>query len=273
MPPQLVERISASLAAERDRHPLPGDGADVQPLVGSRLGSSSSASESSAASSTSSAAHSRTSTGRSSRGWLLGLSGVAAAAAVGGVVVINALGPTGTAADPVAQAQFRFGAGSAPASPSTDSAAPSASPSASSSASPSASESAASPAQTANPGSVTGALSAAQVHVQLSSTQYSDAHLSEQAAALWRSPQPPLRALSAESTAIGPIGTPLGVSQCLSALGVSGVSRAVVDLAVYDGAPAAVVVTDGADGRDVRVVNRQCGAASTSVLAGPLTLR
>lgn len=269
MPPQLVERISASLAAERDRHPLPGDGADVQPLVGSRRGSSSSASSASSASE-SSAAHSRTSTGRSSRGWLLGLSGVAAAAAVGGVVVINALGPTGTAADPVAQAQFRFGANGSdaatgPASPTTDSAAPSASPSAS--------ESPAAPAQTANPGSVTGALSAAQVHVQLSSTQYSDAHLSEQAAALWRSPQPPLRALSAESTAIGPIGTPLGVSQCLSALGVSGVSRAVVDLAVYDGAPAAVVVTDGADGRDVRVVNRQCGAASTSVLAGPLTLR
>lgn len=269
MPPQLVERISASLAAEREHRPLPDDGADVRPLLASRRGAAPSPS-SAASSSAASGDLSRASAGRSSRGWLLGLSGVAAAAAVGGVVVINALGPTGSAADPVAQAQFHFGANgsdavTAPASPTTDFASPSASPSASGSP--------AAPAQTATPGSAAGALSAAQVHVQLSSTQYSHAHLSDQAAALWSSPQPPLRALSAESTAIGPIGTPLGVSQCLTALGVSDVSRAVVDLAVYDGAPAAVVVTDGADGRDVRVVSRQCGAASTSVLAGPLTLR
>ena len=271
MPPHRVERISASLAAERERRPLPDEGADVRPLLASRRGVP--ASPSSAASpATAPGDPSRAATGRSSRGWLLGLSGVAAAAAVGGVVVINALGPTGSAADPVAQAQFHFGgdgsnAVTAPASPTTDSASPS------SAASSPSSESPAAPAQTANPGSTAGALSAAQVHVQLSSTQYSDAHLSEQAAALWSSPRPPLRALSAESTAIGPIGTPLGVSHCLAALGVSDVSRAVVDLAVYDGAPAAVVITDGAGGRDVRVVSRQCGSASTSVLAGPLTLR
>lgn len=222
MPPELVERITASLAVEQERRgAAPGN---VRPFVrpegsGDRR--------------------------QGSRGLLLGLSGAAAAAAIGGVVLINAIGPAGQQS-PNTQAQLLVGA-------------------------PTAQEG----TQGGAAGDPTsgGAARSGDTHVQVSSTRYTSAQLTAQAQRLWATPAEPVRTLGAEAPTIGPIGTPLGAAECLAAIGADDSARAMVDLALFDGSPAAVVVTERKGHREVRVVTRQCGPESDAVLAGPITLR
>ena len=233
MPPQLVDRISASLAAERER--LTDSPAKVTPLAPPTIGGPRPAVDRSDRSDRS-----------GSRGFLLCLSGAAAAAAIGGVVVINSIGPSADQA-PSAQAQFYVGTAAGNGSPAPG-------PSGTQ-------EAAGSNAPRVDP------------HIQVTSTQYTSAQLADQASRLWASPQRELRTLGAEAPSIGPIGTQLGAQECLAAIGEADATRALVDLAFFDGSPAAVVVTEGDGNREVRVVTRQCGPASNAMLAGPITLR
>lgn len=63
-----------------------------------------------------------------------------------------------------------------------------------------------------------------------------------------------------------------GVVDCLRAVGVAPVPPVHVDLATYDGAPAAVVVTGQGPQARVTVVERDCDAQSSSTLFGPAPL-
>ncbi len=222
---------------------------------------------------------------RASHGLLLALSGAAAAAAVGGVVLINGLAPRGgpeagtTAALSVA-GERAAGAATPNSAPSnsahpTDgvsSEATSASRSSDADLSVQGGDAGAGIAQEGRASARPGVVARPQVHVQLSSTRYTDATLVAAAGRLWRSPGPAVPPLAAESPAFGRIATPLGMSSCVQSLDVDA-TKAVADLATYDGQPAAVIVTDGPDGRQVRVVSLACGSGSSAVLAGPLAVR
>jgi len=78
--------------------------------------------------------------------------------------------------------------------------------------------------------------------------------------------------LTAESPAIGPIGTELGVRSCLVALGLPRASAADVDLASLDGTPAAVLVVRLGGERTAYAVGRDCTTGNASLLTGPVTL-
>lgn len=263
MPADLIERITASLAAEQANHTPQSSG---RPWSSSR-------------SSQPPDHHGPT----VSRGWLLGLSTAAAAAAIGGVAALNLLGPAGgDAGGSLAFGHFPVegAASSAAGRVASGSASPSA-------ADPSSADSAQAPAPAATVGPQTEREGAAgssspgparsagtpRTHIQMSTANYRRDTLSAQGTQLFGKPRAALPPLSAESPAIGPIGTALGVTHCLDALGVTA-QRAVVDVARFDGAPAAVIVTDGPEGREVRVVSRECGAVTGRdvVLAGPMPL-
>jgi len=78
--------------------------------------------------------------------------------------------------------------------------------------------------------------------------------------------------LAAESPAIGPIGTELGVRSCLVALGLPRASAADVDLASLDGTPAAVLVVTLGGERTAYAVGRDCTTGNPALLTGPVSL-
>ncbi|MGE9808352.1 hypothetical protein [Janibacter sp. G1551] len=73
-----------------------------------------------------------------------------------------------------------------------------------------------------------------------------------------------LTSSATEAPGIGPIGTPLGASDCLERLGIDPLGGLWVDLGTVDGAPAALIVTRGdAPVRSIGVlVTRDCTALS-----------
>ena len=88
-------------------------------------------------------------------------------------------------------------------------------------------------------------------------------HLAAQARALLDHPGQPIRDLAAESPAIGPIATPIGLESCLEAIGALGgadpAPEAVsADLATFDGRPAVVVVVTRAGVSTAWAVERSC---------------
>lgn len=241
MPPDLVDRITASLAAEQAAR------APVRTLD------------------VASTRHRP----QASRGWLLGLSSAAAAAAIGGVAALNMLGPAGGPAGGV----LAFGHFPVEGTTSATRDAPEAGDDGRLTLVRPPAVAQQGGADRAESSTATGPAAAGTIHVQMSATGYTSAALLAQAAQLWSKPGTALAPLSAESPAIGPMGTTLGVTHCLESLGVTA-QRAVVDLARFDGTPAAVVVTQEADGTRLRVVTRQCGASTGAdpVLAGPTRL-
>lgn len=254
MPPDLIARITASLEHEQEQRGPRSP--NVRPLPPRPQAARRDADES----------------GRgTSRGLIVALSGAAAAAAVGGVVMINVLAPHRNT-DPSATAQLYVAAPGA-ASPTT-APEPGGATRGGSTVNPGATASAGEGAQGGDPDATHPSGPATlDLHVQASGHRYTQSDLAREAGQLWRSPAAPLAPLSAEAPGIGPLGTELGMSACLSALGLD-TSRAVADLAFYENAPAVIVVTDNAVGTQVRVVDRRCGAAgSSTTLAGPLAVR
>ncbi len=66
--------------------------------------------------------------------------------------------------------------------------------------------------------------------------------------------------------ALGPLSTPAGVDECLAALGAGGQVPLAVDLATYQGEPAAVIVLPSTRGGvDVWVVSRTCTTGADGV--------
>lgn len=113
---------------------------------------------------------------------------------------------------------------------------------------------------------------AAREHVVSSGTNYRRATLDDQVRALLAASTAGPPASSPTSSAgggeapslaggddSGPLSTPAGLASCLSALGVDAGQVTAVDLAEFEGEPAAVIVLRGTDGgQDVWVVGRQC---------------
>lgn len=108
------------------------------------------------------------------------------------------------------------------------------------------------------------------VVVRMSGRSYTAAGLRTEAGGV--AAATPTAPLTAESPAIGPIGTEIGVRSCLQALGLPQDSAADVDLAPVDGTPAAVVVVTVDGERTAYAVRRECTAGNPALIAGPVTL-
>jgi hypothetical protein len=105
------------------------------------------------------------------------------------------------------------------------------------------------------------------MHIQMSSTRYTRGSFVTQAGALSSdSPASPVQPLTAESPAIGPLATPVGLAGCLRALGVGRVDAVTADLGFYEGTPAAVIVTVTGATRTAYAVRRSCSADGAAVL-------
>jgi hypothetical protein len=106
------------------------------------------------------------------------------------------------------------------------------------------------------------------LHVQLSTTAYGADRFAAQSRDLLDHPGTPLTDLAAESPAVGPIGTQVGLMSCLAGLGAADPAPDAVaaDLATYAGEPAVVVVVTR-DGASIAwAVRRSCSATDPGVL-------
>ncbi len=115
-------------------------------------------------------------------------------------------------------------------------------------------------------GSGAGSTSApASVHIQASSVAYAQASLGTQARTLIGAPSATVGA--AQAADLGPVATPAGLSACLAAIGEDATGGVSVDLASYEGAPAAIIVVARADGSaSAYAVGRQCAAGDPQIL-------
>ncbi|PRY58748.1 hypothetical protein BCF74_11129 [Knoellia remsis] len=110
------------------------------------------------------------------------------------------------------------------------------------------------------------------VVVRMSGRDYDSARLATQVPDPGDESASPTRPLAAESPAIGPIGTEIGVRSCLEALGLPAATGAQVDLGNVDGAPAAVLVVTAGGARTAYAVERRCTTGDPALLAGPIAL-
>lgn len=108
------------------------------------------------------------------------------------------------------------------------------------------------------------------LHIQLSSTGYTAAGLPVQARALLDRPDTPLQVLAAEAPTLGPIATEVGLLSCLREHGLPTDVPVHVDLASYEGRPAAVIVVTQSDRITVRVVERSCTAGDPAALTAAI---
>jgi len=106
--------------------------------------------------------------------------------------------------------------------------------------------------------------SAGSVHVQISNTAYTKDGLVTQAQALIASPGPDASVGDAPSA--GPLVTQSGAAACVDALGASDAGAVNMDLATYDGQPAAIVVVRRSDTTSVYAVQRDCGDGDAGVI-------
>ncbi|MEO7448869.1 MAG: hypothetical protein ABI336_11410 [Humibacillus sp.] len=132
---------------------------------------------------------------------------------------------------------------SAPATPTNSGAEPSATTSPTST-----------PATTANP------------HIQLSTTDYTAGTLAARARALLDAPATALPDLAAEAPSIGPIATPVGLASCLDAI-AAGPGAVTVDLATFEGQPAAIIVVTAGGASTAYAVGRSCAPGNVKALA------
>ncbi len=84
-----------------------------------------------------------------------------------------------------------------------------------------------------------------ETHIQLTTTAYTHDTLLTLAARTYLDRAAPLLPTAAEAPGIGPIGTPLGASGCAQALGIPNDVSIVIDLATFNGQPAAIVIAPG----------------------------
>ena len=112
------------------------------------------------------------------------------------------------------------------------------------------------------PGSTGG--SAGSVHVQVSSTAYTKDSLVAGAQTIIASPGPDASVGDAPSA--GPLVTQAGAAACVNALGASDAGAVSIDLATYEGQPAAIVVVRRADSTTVYAVQRDCGDGDAGII-------
>lgn len=105
------------------------------------------------------------------------------------------------------------------------------------------------------------------LHIQLSSTNYTAADLPAQARTMLTRPDTPSQVLAAEAPTLGPIATEEGLGACLTAHSLPTDVPVHVDVASYEEKPAAIIVVTE-DGRStVRVVERTCTTGNPATVA------
>ena len=105
---------------------------------------------------------------------------------------------------------------------------------------------------------------AGSVHVQISNTAYTKDGLVGGAQALMASPGPDASVGDAPSA--GPLVTQAGAAACVDALGASDAGAVNIDLATYEGQPAAIVVVRRSDSTSVYAVQRDCGDGDAGLI-------
>jgi hypothetical protein len=218
IPAYLVERISASLAAEEAQRAVVTSGASVTPLLA---------------------------TSRRRRGRLLfSIAGAAAAVVMIATLGNNLLrdnqsgGVTSAASSALASAARES---SGQASTSSDD-------------------------KAVSGNTLVPAATPASIRIRVSSVRYTQATFVAQARKLrdvtFDSPQP----MATDSSALGPIGTTSGLTDCLSAIGAGGAQLVQADLSFYQGQPAVIIVatTDGVP--TAYAAGRGCSRADASLL-------
>jgi hypothetical protein len=105
-------------------------------------------------------------------------------------------------------------------------------------------------------------------HIQLSETDYTEADLADQARAMLSHPDAPIQVLAAEAPTLGPIATEVGLESCLTAHSLPTDAPVHVDIANYEGEPAAIIVVTEGGRSTVRVVERRCTAGDPAPLTG-----
>lgn len=108
----------------------------------------------------------------------------------------------------------------------------------------------------------------ARIHVQVSGASYQQDRLGLQARDLLTAPGATLTT----GTASGPLATTSGIRSCLTGLGVKDPSAVSVDLASYEGTPAAILVVTMPDSTTAYAVGRDCSAARAHVLEGGVSV-
>ena len=103
------------------------------------------------------------------------------------------------------------------------------------------------------------------IQISLSGTRYTQADFVMQARTL-RVALEPIPALAADSLGVGAVGTALGLTDCLSAIGAGGAQMVRADLAFYEGAPAVIIVATTNGVPTAYAVGRQCSLADAAVL-------
>lgn len=111
----------------------------------------------------------------------------------------------------------------------------------------------------------------ARLHVEASARTYTHANLATLAQELLEVPGTAYSAAPDSPDAM-PVTTASGLNGCLFALGELDADRIAVDLATYEGAPAAIVVVIDGGLKQVYAVQRTCTKGNPHVVDGPLPM-
>jgi len=104
------------------------------------------------------------------------------------------------------------------------------------------------------------------LHIQLSRSAYTQDSLGNEARTLLDAPAATLAPTDAEAPSLGPIATKAGLDACLASLGETGASSVTVDLATYEGRPAAIIVVTKRGDTTVYAVQRDCSTGDPKIL-------
>ncbi len=121
-------------------------------------------------------------------------------------------------------------------------------------------------AGTAAPGANPSSSAASSLHIQLSRSSYSQGTLGNKARRLLDAPAATLAPTDPEAPALGPIATPAGLDACLASLGETGATSVTVDLATYEGKPAAIIVVTKGGDSTAYAVQRDCSTGDPKIL-------
>ncbi len=113
---------------------------------------------------------------------------------------------------------------------------------------------------------------AQKVHVELSTRVYTNANLAVLAQSLLDSPGPSMASGVAAPPDAGALGTADGVTECVTTLGESDADAVSVDLASFNGQPAAIIVVIDGALKQAFAVERSCGKGDPQLIFGPVSM-
>jgi hypothetical protein len=104
------------------------------------------------------------------------------------------------------------------------------------------------------------------IQIRISGTRYTQVDFVTQARTLRGAALDSLPQMAAASSDVGPAGTTLGLTECLSAIGAAGAQTVRADVAFYEGKPAVIIVTTTNGIPTAYAVGRRCSHADAAVL-------